>query len=49
MKYGGEGQEIWSCAVTSGRQRVDIQVAVPDKESWSTFLYCQSEGWRPER
>ena len=26
-----EGLEIWSCGMTSGRQRVDTQGAVPDK------------------
>jgi len=30
-----EGEEIWSRAVMSDRQRVDIKGAVPDKESQS--------------
>ena len=36
--------EIWSHAVASGRQMVDIRGAVPDDGSLSPFLYCQSEG-----
>jgi len=41
--------EIWSHVVISGRHRVDTWEVVPDKESWSLFLYYQYEGWRPER
>jgi len=45
----GKAWEIWSRTVTSGRQMVDTRGAVPDEESRSPFLYCWSEGWRPER
>jgi len=45
----GKAWEIWSRAVTSGRQKVDTRGAVPDKESRRPFLYNRSEGWRPER
>lgn len=40
----GETQEIWSCVVTLGTQRVDTQGAVPNKESHSPFMYYQSWG-----
>ena len=46
--WWGKALEIWSHAVMSGRQRVDTQGAVHNEESQSTFLYNQSEGWRPE-
>ena len=45
----GKAWEISSRAVTSGRQKVDTRGAVPNEESWSPFLYYQSEGWSPER
>ena len=41
----GKTCQIWSCVVTSGRQKVQV---VPDEESRSPFLYYQSEGRRPE-
>ena len=40
----GEGLGIWSCAVTSGRQKVDTQGAVPVEESQSPFLYYMVRG-----
>ena len=36
--WRGKTWEIWSRTVTSGRQRVDTQGMVPDKEFWSLFL-----------
>ena len=44
----GKAWEIWSCAVMSGRQKVDTRGAVPVEESRSPSLYYRSEGWRPE-
>jgi len=44
----GKAWEIWSRAVTSGRQTVDTQGAVPVEESRSPFFYYRSESWRPE-
>ena len=32
----------------SGRQGIDTQGVVPDKELQVFFLPCHSEGWRPE-
>jgi len=41
--------EIWSRAVTSGRQGVRRHTGVmPNEDSQSPYLYYQCEGWRPE-
>ena len=42
----GKAWEISLRVVSSGRQRVDTQGTVPDKESRS--LYYQSKGWTPQ-
>ena len=42
----GEGWEIWSHAVTSGRQMVDTQGAVPDS---SNSRFVSNRPWRYER
>jgi len=34
----GKAWEIWTCAVTSGRQKVDTRGAVPKEESLKPFL-----------
>jgi len=44
----GKAWEICLCAVMLGRQRVDIQGAVPHKESWSPFCSVNLRSWRPE-
>jgi len=39
---------VWEIVLASGGQTADTRGMVPDKEFWSLFLYCHSEGWGPE-
>ena len=42
----GKAWEIWSCAVTSGRQKVDTRGAVPDS---SNCRFVSNRPWYYER
>ena len=44
--WRGKAWEIWSCAITSGRQMVDTRGAVPDS---SNSRFVSNRPWRYEQ